>query len=38
MVPFNLSAGHPRRLTDVEREFLAKWNDDVDGTSEVNTR
>lgn len=31
MVPFDLTAGRPRRLTDPEREFLASWADtDVD--------
>jgi acyl-CoA thioester hydrolase len=35
MVPFDLAAGHPRRLTDAEREFLAQWDGGVDDTSEV---
>jgi acyl-CoA thioester hydrolase len=26
-VPFNLENQHPRRLTDQERAFLAKWTD-----------
>lgn len=25
MVPYDLSAGRPRRLTSAEREFLAEW-------------
>ena len=33
MVPFDLSANRPRRLTAAEREFLARWADD--GTREV---
>ncbi len=28
MVPFDLSANRPRRLTSNEREFLARWADD----------
>jgi acyl-CoA thioester hydrolase len=28
MVPFDLSANRPRRLTEAEREFLAGWADD----------
>jgi acyl-CoA thioester hydrolase len=27
MVPYDLSAGRPRRLTDAERLFLARWAD-----------
>ena len=27
LVPYALAAGHPRRLTDDEREFLARWQD-----------
>jgi acyl-CoA thioester hydrolase len=27
MVPFDLVAGRPRRLTEAEREFLALWTD-----------
>jgi acyl-CoA thioester hydrolase len=27
MVPFNLEAGHPRRLTEPERLFLDRWAD-----------
>ena len=38
MVPFDLVAGHPRRLTEVEREFLAKWSDDVTGSSTATDR
>jgi acyl-CoA thioester hydrolase len=25
MVPYDLAAGHPRRLTPAERTFLAQW-------------
>jgi acyl-CoA thioester hydrolase len=25
MVPYNLSVGRPRRLTEAERDFLASW-------------
>lgn len=32
MVPFDLTAGHPRRLTRDEREFLARWTDADDDT------
>jgi acyl-CoA thioester hydrolase len=28
MVPFDLSANRPRRLTEAEGEFLARWADD----------
>jgi acyl-CoA thioester hydrolase len=28
MVPYDLGAGRPRRLTDAERVFLARWADD----------
>lgn len=27
MVPYDLAAGRPRRLTDAERGFLARWTD-----------
>jgi acyl-CoA thioester hydrolase len=27
MVPYDLAAGRPRRLTDIERAFLARWAD-----------
>lgn len=28
MVPFDLAAGRPRRLTPTERDFLARWSDE----------
>jgi acyl-CoA thioester hydrolase len=31
MVPYDLAAGRPRRLTDAERAFLARWEDDAGG-------
>ena len=30
MVPYDLAAGRPRRLTDAERAFLARWADTAD--------
>jgi acyl-CoA thioester hydrolase len=30
MVPYDLAAGRPRRLTDAERAFLARWADTPD--------
>ncbi|WP_028926369.1 acyl-CoA thioesterase [Pseudonocardia acaciae] len=29
MVPYDLVAERPRRLTDVEREFLSRWGDEA---------
>ncbi|MBA2322801.1 MAG: acyl-CoA thioesterase [Pseudonocardiales bacterium] len=31
MVPFDLDANRPRRLTAAEREFLARWADETPG-------
>ena len=28
LVPYDLDAGRPRRLTEAEQEFLAQWRDD----------
>ncbi|MEY2463669.1 MAG: acyl-CoA thioester hydrolase [Acidimicrobiaceae bacterium] len=28
MVPYDLASGRPRRLSDAEREFLARWSSD----------
>lgn len=33
MVPFDLAANRPRRLSGEEREFLAHWSDDVAAVS-----
>lgn len=35
MVPFDIAANRPRRLTGVEREFLARWADDAPPTEEA---
>jgi acyl-CoA thioester hydrolase len=35
LVPLNLAAGRPRRLTGDEREFLAGWRHEVDEVDEV---
>lgn len=31
MVPYNLEAGHARRLTEAERAFLGRWTNGADG-------
>lgn len=31
MVPYNLEAGHARRLTETERAFLSRWTNGADG-------
>jgi acyl-CoA thioester hydrolase len=40
MVPFNLAAGHPRRLSQSERQFLGQWveQDPEADTDTDNTR
>ncbi len=34
LVPYNLAAGRPRRLTVAEREFLSAWQDEPAGQDE----
>lgn len=38
MVPFNLVAGHPRRLTEPERLFLERWTDTDAPSAELEAR